>query len=1414
MATCEGGARTKIPQLDLANKSYEQFRFELLLWNKITNIPKKKRGIEILLSLPEGSKDEHKTREFLGSKLTEEELAAENSFQNVLDKMDEHLRRDNTGRLWEAFVAFDKYSRGPTTTISEYISTFDILYNKLNRAGDVTLPESVLGLLLVRRANLTLEEAKLVMTGVDYSKEDVSLFMQAKSSLRKFSDELVSTRSSHSGGIQQEIAHVTEAEVYQTSRGGGAKWSRGSGRGYSRQTGTARNRNGHFQDGGRSGYFQDGGPRSGYFQDGGPRASSSRPGQKFDYDGEKLNPKNRQGDLMRCFHCGSFRHLRRKCPDAKAQEVNLTEHDAEQEDDQQFAVLFTGGTKCLMSELSTEASLCAVLDSACSSTVCGVSWLKKYLSVLDETRRQYVKKDTSSHVFKFGGGEKLPSLGKYSIPATMADKDVLIVTDVVDSDIPLLLSLDSMRKADIVLHTREDKATIFGKSVNLNLTTSGHYCVSLVSDSIEVSEVMKVDLEEDMSKTRMKLLHLHRQFAHPNAEKLTQLLKGANSWKKHYAPILQEIAHSCDVCKRFQRGPARPVAALPKSTRFNQVVAMDLKKWGGQYLLYFVDEYSRLTVAKRIGRKHPKEVVEAFMELWMACGYGVPEQIMVDNGGEFTAEEILEFSSRLNIQVNTTAGHSPFSNGVCERNHAVMDVMLEKLVYENPKIPVDQLIAWACTAKNAMGMFAGYSPYQLVFGRNPTLPGFDTHPPSTNEIKGDVLLKHLTALAAARKAFTEAESSERVRRALRHKIRVAERQYVPNDQVYYKKDDSLEWFGPAKVVVQDGKVVFIRHGAYIIRVHVNRVVLVGQEYQTASPEDDVVNAPIERQGDLSNDPRADREQGRHENTTPKSVVDTATEENSALKETYSPVSWKRNAEGRLQSVQHTQMDADSKSPDILCVSRDNVVLQSKLLDTNVQWAREEELKKLKDFETFDVVDDNGQERISTRWVDTMKPDGTRKSRLVARGFEEQDPVQSDSPTISKSVLRIFMVLCAMYGWVVKTMDIKSAFLQGETLTREVFVQPPRGYETVGKLWKLRKCLYGLNDAARAFYMSVKHTLVDLKCQTSELEPAMFLYQVNGVLHGFILTHVDDFLYGGDDLFEDRVMKPLSEKYHTSRQESGTFTYVGISIVQDTDKVTLHQNDYLEGLSDDALPPLSHDSRDLNSEEYTMFRSIVGKMNWLSSGTRPDISFKTIDLSTKFAHATTTHLNDAVQTVRKLKLSATQIVYPRLSSMKDVSLTVFADASLANLENSGSCGGHLIFMTDSCGKGALVAWHSGRIKRVCRSTLAAETLAMTNALEEAVYLREILQISTGQLAMPILAITDNRSLVQAVESTSLVLEKRLRIEISVIKELVELSDVTLKWVPGRCQLADIMTKKGVPANPLLQVVTTGHMDKVP
>ena len=78
-------------------------------------------------------------------------------------------------------------------------------------------------------------------------------------------------------------------------------------------------------------------------------------------------------------------------------------------------------------------------------------------------------------------------------------------------------------------------------------------------------------------------------------------------------------------------------------------------------------------------------------------------------------------------------------------------------------------------------------------------------------------------------------------------------------------------------------------------------------------------------------------------------------------------------------------------------------------------AKETELDKLKSFDSYSVVDDIGQYRISTPWGLWNKGAEVR-ARLVARGFEEQEEVASDSPTLEKCNMKLLLVICASKHW--------------------------------------------------------------------------------------------------------------------------------------------------------------------------------------------------------------------------------------------------------------------------------------------------------------------------------------------------------------------------------------------------------------
>ena len=105
----------------------------------------------------------------------------------------------------------------------------------------------------------------------------------------------------------------------------------------------------------------------------------------------------------------------------------------------------------------------AVLDSGASSTVCGTKWYECFLETLTDVQKKKTVKIKGVRTFKFGDGNKLNSLYKGILPCVVADIEVSIITDVVNSDILLLLSKNAMKRAGTCLNFEDDTVTMLKK---------------------------------------------------------------------------------------------------------------------------------------------------------------------------------------------------------------------------------------------------------------------------------------------------------------------------------------------------------------------------------------------------------------------------------------------------------------------------------------------------------------------------------------------------------------------------------------------------------------------------------------------------------------------------------------------------------------------------------------------------------------------------------------------------------------------------------------------------------------------------------------------------------------------------------------------------------------------------------------
>ncbi|PIK39346.1 hypothetical protein BSL78_23810 [Apostichopus japonicus] len=346
---------------------------------------------------------------------------------------------------------------------------------------------------------------------------------------------------------------------------------------------------------------------------------------------------------------------------------------------------------------------------------------------------------------------------------------------------------------------------------------------------------------------------------------------------------------------------------------------------------------------------------------------GAPKKFLSDNGGEFANEEFRDMAENLNIEIWNTAGYSPWQNGLCERNHAVVDNCVEKILEDYPNMDIELALVWAVNAKNSLQM-----------------------------------------------VIIQAEASEKIRRALRHKIRSSGEVYQPGDKVFYKRDGSTKWRGPGKVLGQDGKVVFVRHGSVYVRVHPCRLTRVGEEFNRSSESDLRHELPNE-----GNDVGSQHESKSEVEDMP--VHPTVEEDDNVdipqtlqemimRKEMLTEINIKFTRGTEYTLFKHYQRHEEAE----------------------VKLAKNEELTNWTKFQVYKEIEDCGQPAISTRWVITEKSvDGKKiaKARLVARGFEEQKCVQADSPTVSKETLKVFLALASTHSWRCHSIDIKAAFLQ-------------------------------------------------------------------------------------------------------------------------------------------------------------------------------------------------------------------------------------------------------------------------------------------------------------------------------------------------------------------------------------------------
>ena len=116
----------------------------------------------------------------------------------------------------------------------------------------------------------------------------------------------------------------------------------------------------------------------------------------------------------------------------------------------------------------------------------------------------------------------------------------------------------------------------------------------------------------------------------------------------------------------------------------------------------------------------------------------------------------------------------------------------------------------------------------------------------------------------------------------------------------------------------------------------------------------------------------------------------------------------------------------------------------------------------------------------------------------------------------------------------------------------------------------------------------------------------------GKLEGMISTCVDDFDIAGEQSFVDMVTKKVNEVLDVSKMEDDKFRYTGIDIKKVEDGIEISMDEYAESLEEIQVREDRSDE-ELKRDELKVLWKYVGKLNWFTANTRPDIAIYALEL---------------------------------------------------------------------------------------------------------------------------------------------------------------------------------------------------------
>ena len=343
-------------------------------------------------------------------------------------------------------------------------------------------------------------------------------------------------------------------------------------------------------------------------------------------------------------------------------------------------------------------------------------------------------------------------------------------------------------------------------------------------------------LPSSMINDLLQVYHSDPLSGHFGVQRTYLKIKSKYWWPNMKQSIIQYI-QSCLLCQQYNISRTKKPGLLqpipPPEGPF-QLIGMDFcgpfrtTPRGNQYVLCITDYYTRWVVAVAVPDCSAQTTAETLFNEYI-CKYGVPATILSDQGTHFHNQLMKAMSNLVGYDHKYSTTYHPQSNGMVERFNATFVPQIAKLQDKEYNNWDEFLLPVVFAYNTGVHSTTEYSPFQLLYGREPRLPAderklsFEFHKPNDyyEQLKKSMKLIH-------NNARENIVRKQRQYKAQYDKQR-SDPRYSVNDRVLIRRHGMKNKLEP-KYSVTPKIVIQVKHPVYIVkdevagnetRVHIN-----------------------------------------------------------------------------------------------------------------------------------------------------------------------------------------------------------------------------------------------------------------------------------------------------------------------------------------------------------------------------------------------------------------------------------------------------------------------------------------------------------------------------------------------------------------------------------------------------------------